>query len=708
MKCVILQVFCAIFSGAMLGLSISNGILPFGSPLLALFSLVPFYCAIYRSKSYREAFWISALQALTVHLISSWWLSNFKDYAIFTLGASAFGTALEMGLCGVFFYLPVSRFSKSKKLEENAGLHPFSMIFRMIWFTACYVMWEYIKSVKFLGYPWGTVSSASYRWKIIGQIADITGVWGITFLFVFFNSFVAEGILLLEKISAAQKPYSILKDYKQAGKLLLTVSVCVLAYGSCRYFIPESPVKHLNTIVVQPCGNPWTEDSQSEEEKLKAQMKLTEDAVNSMKEKELQPDLVVWSEGILDRSFPNSQSYYKKNPDSESLSAFIKRMNVPFLMGGRATVNREKRHYNNIAVLYDAQGNYSGFYAKAHLVPFAEEIPFQDSPLIKAVMQAVAGFSSGWTKGKQLVLFTVPDSEYNEKQSPLENWPDLQKEIRLNSNGTSEQETRDYYTRNTNTNPLSYVSFTTPICFEDAFNDVCSKLYRLGSEAFIVITNDSWSLTNSAEYQHFIVSYFRAIEYRTTLVRCGKSGYSVVVNPQGKIIDDIPPFTEAAMISQVPVYERKQTVYSKFGDWFAFLCMIFIAIYTLFVLVKIYSKNTDAEKKGKKTRFITITIGHAQENSTNTVHKDDDYSHTVDEPSLTVNRNTGKEEESLNSDKASTGKTAKASVKTVKAESKSAYEKKSASVKKASTRKTAKATDKTETVKKSAEKNIKN
>src|SRR5574344_920669 len=72
----ILQVFCAIFSGIIEATAISNEILPFGSPFLALFCLVPLYLAVARAKSYRESFWLFFIQT-SVAIINLSEGSNF-------------------------------------------------------------------------------------------------------------------------------------------------------------------------------------------------------------------------------------------------------------------------------------------------------------------------------------------------------------------------------------------------------------------------------------------------------------------------------------------------------------------------------------------------------------------------------------------------------------------------------------------------------
>ena len=103
----ILQVFYSIFSGVILSAAIPNEIYKFGEPLLSFIALVPFYITIrYFCKNYRQAFWCTFIQVLTTHLISSFWLAYFKDFAIFTLGASALGTALIGACMGILFYLP--------------------------------------------------------------------------------------------------------------------------------------------------------------------------------------------------------------------------------------------------------------------------------------------------------------------------------------------------------------------------------------------------------------------------------------------------------------------------------------------------------------------------------------------------------------------------------------------------------------------------
>lgn len=573
-----LQVFCAIFSGLLQGFAISNEILPFGSPLLGLFCLVPLYVALYRAKSYRGAFSIFALQTLTVHLFSSYWLYNFHGYALWSLGASAFGTALLGGLTGiVIFFIPRQMcFNRSKtELEEAGGKRVHLIPLRILWFAFSFVFWEWIKSTGFLAYPWGTLFMTAYKWKIMTQMADITGVWGITFLFALFNAIVAEGFNVLNMLIHSQNPSVPAFTYKKTAKATAILMILTAVYGIFQYLVPRSVKKELNAIIVQQNVDPWEGGDAAS---ISISSRLTEREVSRMRSEGKEPDLVLWSEGALVYAFPSAIDYYSNEPEEESLTDFIKRMNVPFLIGGNTLTDKAHRKMSNSAILFDRRGEYAGFYSKIHLVPFGEIVPFMDNPLFKSFMTNVVGLSYTTTPGNQYVLFKVPLNSSSILSAPLRDGLEPYGTIELDASGRVDSDAAMKYIINLNENPESYVWFSTPICFEDAFNDVCRPLFNSGSEIFLNITNDSWSKTPSSEYQHFIVASFRAIEYRTTLVRCANAGYSVVVAPNGKILNDMAVFTEDALGCSIPIYEHKNTVYSILGDWFVYLTFIFMTL----------------------------------------------------------------------------------------------------------------------------------
>lgn len=595
----ILQVFCAIFSGLLQALSISNSTFRFGSPFIALFALLPMYFAFYSAKSYRKAFLLFFVETITVHLFSSSWLANFHGYAVFTLGASALGTGVLGGLVGIATHFFPAQLQRKSVLETNSGSKPLAIPCRILWFCASWVLWEWIKSTGLLAYPWGTISMAAYRWKILTQISDITGVWGVTFIFVLFTATLGEGLYLLKKLRESPNPVPNVLAYRNCCKFLLTVFLASGVYGCYQYFVPRTPVKYMNTIMVQSNGDPW---ETGDYESITTSMELTQKKMEEIAETGDKIDLILWSEGTLNKLFPRSLEHYEEFPEDESLLDFIKRMDVPFIIGGATVMDHYTRKYTNTAILFDRRGNYAGFYSKMHLVPFAELIPLSDTALMSWFMGNVVKLKSRLIEGKQSVVFGIPLDNNTVKgtDAPLGYKLPPRAKILLGTNGLSDIELGNRYIRNDLDNPDAYVTFSTPICFEDAFPDVCRRLFHDGSEIFLNITNDSWSKDAAAEYQHFIVASYRAIEFRTSLVRCTNSGYSAIVKPNGKIMKDMELFTKDSMAVSIPIYQRKVTVFSVLGDWVVHTIIFFMAVY---FLVSAYLFHGE-----KKVKGITITI----------------------------------------------------------------------------------------------------
>ena len=557
-----LQVFCSLFSGAVLALAIPNELLKLGSPEIGMFALVPFYVVLSQTRNYRTAFGHGWIFALTTHMLSSFWLGNFHGFALFTLGASALGTAFVCAFATLVFYFPFSHLNEGRILSERAGTTPFSVPLRIFWFAGTYTVWEWAKSFGFLAYPWGTVSMTAYTMPLVTQIADITGPYGVTFLFSLVSASFAEGILLVPQFAHASAKKSLYDSWFSCVRVLAVLFGVVILYGAYQYLIPRKPLKTLNAVLVQQNLDPWDD---TDEEVIGISERLSEEKIKEFKEQDETCDLVVWSEAVLSRYFPAAENYYTFFPEDKPLIPFIQQMRIPFIIGAPYTINHEKHQYGNSTVLIDKNGAYKGAYIKMHLVPFAERIPFVEYEAVRAFIKKIAGFSYGWVQGSRPVLFEIPIS------TPFHFEPDSTKTVSL-TNGNQMQDPQT-------------VMFSTPICFDDAFAEVCRKLYLAGSEVFINLTNDAWSQTESAEWQHFAVASYRAIEYRTTLARSTNAGVTTIVSPTGRMLQTLPLFKEGALAAKIPVYERKMTVYARLGDWLigalALLALTYIVLFTI-------------------------------------------------------------------------------------------------------------------------------
>ncbi|MBQ6780371.1 MAG: apolipoprotein N-acyltransferase [Treponema sp.] len=569
--CRFLQVFCSLFSGVALALAIPNELLTLGSPIIGMFALAPFYVVLSRTKNYRTAFCHGWIMALTTHMLSSFWLGNFRGFALFTLGASALGTAFVCAFAMLVVYFPFSHFNEERRLRENAGLTAYSVPIRIFWFAGTYTVWEWAKSFGFLAYPWGTVSMTAYTMPLVTQIADITGPYGVTFLYTLVSASFAEGILLIPQFSHADAKKSVYDAWFSCVKVLAVLAGVVVLYGAYQYLIPRHPIKTLNAALVQQNLDPWDD---TDDEVISISQRLSEEKINEFNAQNEKCDVVVWSEAVLSHYFPNAANYYAYYPEGKPLIPFIKKQGIPFIIGAPFTINREKHQYGNATVLLDKNGEYKGAYIKMHLVPFAERIPFVEYEAVRSFIKKIAGFSYGWVQGSRPVLFEIPIS------TPYHFEPNSTKIISL-----------------TEKNPLpesQSVMVSTPICFDDAFAEVCRKLYLAGSEVFINLTNDAWSQTDSAEWQHFAVASYRAIEYRTTLARSTNAGVTTIVDPTGKMLETLPLFKEDALAAKIPVYERKMTVYARLGDWLIGTLALLSLCYT--VLFSLNEKDNEVKE----------------------------------------------------------------------------------------------------------------
>ena len=523
-----LQVFYILFSALVMVLAIPNELYNFGSPILGLFALVPFYAALSQTKTFKGSALLTALHFSIVTLLSNFWLGYFRDFAIFTIGGPVL-VYIGMGICFGCFFHGLFIFSR------NSG---YAVVLRIFLFASLWTLWEWSKSIGFLAFPWGTLIMTSYRWKLLTQIVDITGTWGISFLFALFAALTGEGLMLLRSYTAITKTQ--LLNYRNCAVMTLILFCLCHFYGLYQYGKKRVPIKEADVVLVQQNADPWS--SGSDLNNIRLSEKLTENAIKTVKDR---PDLVCWSEAVLNYALPDSLFYYAVKPEENPLLQFIDKTNIPFVIGAPVTVDKEKGQFSNSAVYFDRNSRMQDYYSKIQLVPFAEYIPLSEYEWVQNLMETLVGFSDGWFPGTSYTVFKLP-LKYNKS-----------------------------------------LVFSTPVCFEDAFPAVCRKLFKNGSEVFFNITNDSWSKTNSAEYQHFVIASFRAQEFRTTLVRATNSGYTVVTDPAGKIVADLPLFCEKGECLKVPVFERYTTFYCIAGDWLPVLLLIAVFAFWLRTSVKV-------------------------------------------------------------------------------------------------------------------------
>ncbi|MFQ3550116.1 MAG: apolipoprotein N-acyltransferase [Armatimonadota bacterium] len=132
------------------------------------------------------------------------------------------------------------------------------------------------------------------------------------------------------------------------------------------------------------------------------------------------------------------------------------------------------------------------------------------------------------------------------------------------------------------------------ICFESLFPAITREMANNGADLLFVLTNDSWFKDSFAAKQHLYFSVLRAVESRRSIVRSAATGISALINPYGKILSKTNIFEETILSGKTYIAkDKKTTIYTKYGDWFVYLCFIlfFICLLIKYVVLKNYKNG---------------------------------------------------------------------------------------------------------------------
>jgi apolipoprotein N-acyltransferase len=253
--------------------------------------------------------------------------------------------SLYTALFGMFFSMKI----KSTPL-------PALLLAPVLW-----VVLEFVRSYAFTGFPWSSIGYSQYRFLHLIQFADITGVYGVSFLVVAVNGAVAEYFIAKRRLR--KMPLFNFTHTITGLVLLVAAIVAVSAYGY--YRLNESrPGHRVEVSVVQ--GNIRQDQKWNpayESYVMDTYDKLTASAMAKG------PAMVVWPESAVPFYFGADK------PLTDQLVSFQKDLGA-YLLFGAVTV-KGKGLLANSAILLDPSGTVAYHYDKIHLVPFGEYVPLK-------------------------------------------------------------------------------------------------------------------------------------------------------------------------------------------------------------------------------------------------------------------------------------------------------------------------------------------
>ena len=382
---------------------------------------------------------------------------------------------------------------------------------------ALWVAIEYARSnLFFLALPWNLLGQSQYHFLPVIQIADITGLYGVSFLIVMVNQVLSQILNLV----AGRVPWGTAGRARYlvfAGQLLAVAAalLLVLAYGWYRLVAPE-PAERLRVAIVQ--ANVLTRENMTFPERvahLRAYEQLTVEAAKS------RPELIVWP------------SFSLPEPISFRLpSLFVRRLaretSAHLLVGGAGGQKlgpRIEGHptFSNSEFLVSPSGRIEGQYNKVRLTPFDEYVPLQGRIRWPRWISAL---EEGFQPGTEYTVLQVAGAR-----------------------------------------------FGAPICWENSFPDVVRRFVAGGANFVASVTNEGFFGPTAAPYQTLAMNVFRAVENRVAIVRAATTGVSGFISPTGRVerlVDDKGQdlFVAGFLVRDVPL-SRTKTFYTLHGDVFA-------------------------------------------------------------------------------------------------------------------------------------------
>jgi apolipoprotein N-acyltransferase len=472
---------------------------------LAWIALVPFGLALRKLKP-GEAFWFGWITG-GVHFLSLlyWLVPTIRIYGKLPAALSVFILLIFCGFLALFFALTAWSLSRLAKTPMQAA----------IWLPVIWVAAEYLRTFIFTGFPWGLLGHSQYSRLYLIQLADLTGVYGLSYLIAAANAAVVLIVAAAMRLKWQQATVG-WRSPAAASMTVILILGAVLFYGHQRLGNVDQSLTSAGRVKIAAIqGNIAQSDKWDDAYKIK-----TIDIYNRLSAgiSDERPELIVWPETAAPFYF-----MVEKEPTLQVLAG-IRNSGSAFLIGSPSVQKRGGRYaFYNSAWLVDGGGNLLAKYDKAHLVPFGEYTPFQKwLPFLGKIVEQVGDFVPG-------------------KKGHVVSWKERELGIQ--------------------------------ICYEIIFPYLARAQTRNGADLLVNITNDAWYGRTGGPFQHFSMVVFRAVENRRSLVRAANTGISGFVDPAGRITLSTDLFEEAAVARELPLLKTR-TLYTRFGDLFAGTCLI--------------------------------------------------------------------------------------------------------------------------------------
>lgn len=292
----------------------------------------------------------------------------------------------------------------------------------------------------------------------------------------------------------------------------LSVPVMIFALGFALSFVnwvTEDESSQTSFALIQ--GNIAQEQKWKPSERWPTLMKYLE-----LSQKNWQSDIIVWPEAAipaLEKSLPKFLSKVDQ----------VAQENQTALITGVLTRNEAGRYYNNILALGDTpSGEYDYAtqprYAKHHLLPFGEFVPFED------ILRPLAP------------LFNLPMSSFS----------------------------RGDYVQNNIVAKGKHLAAA--LCYEIIFGEQVRANITEDTDFILTLSNDAWFGNSIGPLQHMEIAQMRALELGKPVIRATNNGVTAITDYKGHIVAELPQFQTDVLNASVSS-TKGNTPYKVVGHW---------------------------------------------------------------------------------------------------------------------------------------------
>jgi apolipoprotein N-acyltransferase len=442
-----------------------------------------------------EAYWI--LPAMSFYYQQPWWFA-----VAFGVGSSLLFRGLHYGL----FAAAVCWLSRGR---QGAG--------RVVVFALTWTAFELLRARGPTADPWLLLGYAAVQVPVLLQVADIGGIYLVSFGMALVNAALAEvaPVAIAAPAGGSRAGAVSLLATRIVPAVLLVAGFwgAAYAYGAWHLAAPVSAPAGVPITVVQgnnDLGAQW--HPERDLDTLETYLALSRAAVARA-----HPRLLVWPESAVTFFLAREPRFL------ERIRGMLAATGTALLAGAPHFEDADPAvpSYFNSAFYITGDG-IQARYDKVRLLPFAEYFPLRFADFLRRRFGRVRSFTPG--QGPQLI--------------------------------------------ETGIGRLAIV-----ICFEAVFAELVRERMHGGADLLVNLSNDAWLGASSGPAQHLVMVVPRAVENRTWVVRATTSGISAVIDPYGVAHDPTPTFVQAVVDAQVSPAHRS-TMYQEWGDWFAGGCAL--------------------------------------------------------------------------------------------------------------------------------------